>query len=125
MPGTRIIAFVICHAFWLAFAAAAAEPEVNEEDLRPGLVAVYRDRGKPAPRKVFQLEPTIALALRAGEAPHPRLAADGGTARWDGFIKILRTGVYQFSANLRGRFTLHIAGKKVLTAEAKAESAAF
>ena len=46
------------------------------------------------------MEPTIALALRAGEAIHPRLAADA-SARWNGYLKILRPGPYRFTATLR------------------------
>ena len=53
----------------------AAEPEVSEEDLKPGLIATHRDDTKPTPAEVVQLQPTIALALKAGEAVHPRLSS--------------------------------------------------
>ena len=55
---------------------AAAADGVDAGALRPGLVASYRDAARPATNEVVRLEPTIALALKAGEAPHPRLAAD-------------------------------------------------
>jgi mono/diheme cytochrome c family protein len=103
----------------LLFAADPARPAgVEVEDLRPGLVAVYRDAARP-PREVMQLEPTIAVSLNAGEAPHPRLAANGGTARWEGYLKIVRPGLYRFTAIVRGRFRLSIGGKEVLAGEVK------
>src|SRR6267378_4778432 len=93
--------------------ATGAEPEGKEEDLRPGLVATYRDTAKPAPVEIVQLEPTTALALKAGEAPHPRLAADGGSVRWEGYVKILRPGPYRFRAMLRGKLRVTVGGKAV------------
>lgn len=98
---------------------ANAQP-VNETDLRPGLAATFRDSGKG---EVVQLEPTIGLALKAGEAAHPRLSADGGSVRWEGFVNVLRAGNYRFSATLRGKFTLRIGDKEVLAAETKGENA--
>jgi hypothetical protein len=86
-------------------------------------VVTYRDPARPKsaqvaqPVEVVQLEPTIALNLKAGESPHPRLAPDGGTVRWEGYVNILRPGAYRFSVRLRGRFRLLVAGKDVLTAE--------
>src|SRR2546423_13095402 len=90
--------------------------DVNEEDLRPGLVATYTDN---AGRQVVQLEPTIALALQAGEAPHPRLAGGGGTARWGGYLKTPRAGVYQFHAIVRGRLLFKNDDKVGLAADAQ------
>ncbi len=77
------------------------------EDLRPGLVATYRDDARPVPREVVCLEPAVGLALKAGEAPHPRLGAGGGTARFD--------------MRLRGRFRLEVAGREVLAGEVRRE----
>jgi cytochrome c2 len=84
-------------------------------------VATYRD-DKPA-AEVVQLEPTIALSLGRGEAPHPRLSAEGGTFRWEGYLNILRAGDYQFSAALRGKLRLTVAGKEVLRGEVTGEKA--
>lgn len=112
-------------ALGIAFATAGlsqAEPAVNEEDLRPGLVATYRDAAKPAPVEIVQLDPTIALALKAGEAPHPRLAADGGSVRWTGYLKVLRPGPYRFRALLRGGLRVTVGGMEVLAAEGKDEA---
>jgi mono/diheme cytochrome c family protein len=99
--------------------ATAAGPSVEIEELRPGLLATFRDNTKPTPREVLQLEPTIALSLKTGEAPHPRLAADGGTVSYRGYLNVLRPSAYRFSALLRGKFRLTVAGKEVLSAEGK------
>ena len=45
-----------------------AGQEVEPEDLKPGLVATFRDSGGT---EVFRLEPTIALNLAPGESPTP------------------------------------------------------
>jgi mono/diheme cytochrome c family protein len=92
---------------------------VDAEELRPGLVATYRDASNGASTEIAQLEPTVALALQAGEAPHPRLAADGGTVHWDGYLNVVRAGTYRFRVGLHGRFRLSVAGKEVLACEAK------
>jgi mono/diheme cytochrome c family protein len=92
---------------------------VEPEDLRRGLVTTWRDAAQPRPGEVVRLEPVIALALKAGEAPHPRLRADGGSVRWQGHVNILRRGAYRFQVLLRGRFRLDISGKQVLAAEVR------
>jgi cytochrome c553 len=89
-------------------AGNGAGPE--PEELRRGLVASFDDGAA----KVVRLEPTVALAFNAGEAPHPRLKADGGTASWDGYINLLRTGTYRFSARLRGEVVVKVGDKEVL-----------
>jgi PA14 domain len=93
--------------------------EIEHAALKPGLVAAYRDSGKPSMEATL-LEPTIALNLAAGEAPHPRLSADGGTYRWTGYLRVLRNGEYRFAATLRGSFRLKIGGKEVFAAESTA-----
>ncbi len=90
-----------------------------ETDLRRGLVAVYRDDARPLPREVVRIEPVVALALKAGEAPHPRLAGSGGSARWQGFLSVARADKYRFDVRLRGRFRLEVAGQEVLAAEVR------
>src|SRR4051812_18916437 len=52
----------------IASAANAIEPS----DLKPGLVASYRDPRNDAPSpSVTRLEPTVAITLAKGESPHP------------------------------------------------------
>lgn len=93
-------------------APALAQDEIDVEKLRPGLIATFRDTKSAV--EIVRVEPAIALMLKGGETVHPRLAAHGGTARWDGYINILRPGTYRFSANLWGKFRLQIQGKDVL-----------
>jgi cytochrome c551/c552 len=119
--------------WWLALSfcvvmgrpAPSAEPAIEPEDLRRGLVTTYLDSVKPTAAEVMRLEPGIALALKTGEASHPRLQADGGTVRWQGYVNILRRGEYRFQVRLRGRFQLQVAGKRVMAAEVKDEKPAL
>jgi cytochrome c2 len=104
--------------------AAEAQPQVEPKQLRPGVIVTHRGGGKK-PVAVIQLEPTIALALRASEAPHPRLAADGGGAHYQGYLLVERAGTYQFSATLRGKMRLSVGGKEVLSATADGATAAI
>jgi len=111
----------------LLFAAlpATADDAVDADLLRPGLAAVYRDAAKPTANEVVCREPTIALALSPGEAPHPRLGAEGGSARWGGYLRIPRAGEYQFRAVVRGQFRLTIGGQEALAAEVTDETPAL
>jgi cytochrome c len=93
-----------------------AAAQVNREDLRPGLVAVYRDN---AGNEVTQLDTAIAVALKGDEAAHPRLAVQGSTTTWEGYINVFRPSDYTFSVLLRGKFKLTIDGKDVVSAEVK------
>src|SRR5688500_612409 len=86
--------------------AGDAAPEA--EDLRRGLVATYRDQAKPAAAEIVRLEPTIALRLQGSESLHPRLLADGLTARWQGYVTVFRPGEYRFHVRLRGQLKLAI-----------------
>jgi mono/diheme cytochrome c family protein len=109
---------------WSLFGAAvwwllAATAWGAEADLRRGLVATYRDDARPTAREVVRIEPTVALALKAGEAPHSRLSGTDGTARWQGLLTVARGGKYRFDVRLRGRFRLEIAGREVLAAEVR------
>jgi mono/diheme cytochrome c family protein len=98
---------------------------VDPDNLRPGLVAVYRDTAGPTPTEVYQRDPTIAVNWKAGESAHPRLAADGGSARWEGYVNVLRPGPYRFSVWLRGKFRLRVTGREVLAAEVTGAAAAL
>jgi cytochrome c553 len=99
-------------------AARAADKEIDVEDLKPGLLATFRDNAKP-PHETSRLEPTIALHLKAGEGPHPRLAADGGTYVWKGYVNLLRAGDYRFQVRLRGKLTIRIGLREVFAAEVR------
>ena len=95
----------------LGTAARAVEPS----ELKPGLVAAYSEPRKDrAPLLVTRLEPTPALKLAKGEAPHPRLAGLG-SAKWTGYINITRPGKYSFDAHVtNGNVEVKLGGKPVL-----------
>jgi cytochrome c551/c552 len=111
-------------ALFLLVGGAVRSADVDIDDLKPGLIATHQDAAK-TPRQVVRLEPTVALNLKAGEATHPRLSADGGSIVWKGHINILRAGNYRFQANLRGKLRLTIDGKEVFAAEVRDEKAAL
>lgn len=71
------------------------QADVDVENLVPGLVTTYRDGNSP-PHEFVALEPTVALNLKADEAPHPRLNGANGTYVWKGYINLLRAGNYRF-----------------------------
>jgi mono/diheme cytochrome c family protein len=108
--------------------AAAVEPS----DLKPGLVATFQGSdprpsapsppGSAAPT-VTRLEPTVALSLAAGEAPHPKLAGLR-SAVWKGYVNVVRPGKYTFSANVaNGTLRLKVGGRAVLEATGSAPAA--
>src|SRR5262245_30129273 len=90
---------------------ALGTPAVAADALRPGLIANHRDTARPVAAEVIRLEPTIALSLKPGEAAHPRLAAEGGGVRWEGYLNVVRAGNYRFRAFIRGRLRLTVGGK--------------
>jgi mono/diheme cytochrome c family protein len=97
------------------------DPNVDQDKLRPGLVTMYRDKAV----EMSRLEPTIALSLGADEAPDPRLRSEAGTIQWRGYVNILRPGTYRFSALLRGKFTVEVAGKVMLAGDVSGPRAAL
>lgn len=99
-----------------------ARAQVDADDLRLGLIGIYRDVTKPTAMEIVQLDPHIALHLNKGDAPHPRLAASGGNYRWEGYLNVLRAGEYQFSVALRGKVRVLVGNKEVLSAENLADS---
>lgn len=107
-----------------ALFAGTAARGVEPSDLKPGLVAAHLPQHKgPPPPPVVRLEPTVALALKAGETPHPKLDGFQG-ATWKGYINITRPGKYAFSANvLNGTLRVKVGGKEVLTCTADAKPA--
>jgi len=94
----------------------AQAPDID--DLARGLVATVTDG-----TTIHRLEPTVAVALKAGEAPHPRLGSAGGKYEWKGYVNLLRAGKYRFSAQLRGAVTVRVGDATVLHAEAKDDAA--
>ena len=123
MPGTRITRRLLTLALFtglLATASRASADEPKVADLHHGLVATYRDASKT---EIQRLEPTVALALKAGESAHPRLDGKSETVEWKGYLNVLRGGNYRFRVRLIGDFKLSIAGKEVLKLKATDEKA--
>src|SRR5687767_14986129 len=102
----------------LLSAVFAAQGQVESDQLRRGLVVTHRDEART---ELVRLEPTVALNLKAGDAPHPRLSAGSGSALWEGFINLTRADTYRFRVHLRGAFKLKIGAKDVLNVESKGE----
>jgi cbb3-type cytochrome oxidase cytochrome c subunit len=114
----RYRAFLL--ALTLALGASAANA-IEPSDLKPGLIATYRDKADGGAREVVRLEPTVAITLAKGEAPHPSLAS-GGVMGWKGHINFARAGKYKFDATVEGgKLAVKVSGKDVLGAEFQAE----
>jgi mono/diheme cytochrome c family protein len=111
MPASRVFAPLALLAGILLPVLPVHADDPTPGDLRRGLLAFYRD-GEA--KSVRQLEPTIALALKSGEAPDPRLNGKSETVSWKGYLNIVRGGDYRFSVRLQGKFTLSVGGKKIL-----------
>lgn len=116
--------FAAVAALSLLAGAASHTFAVDVEDLKPGLVAIYRDGAKP-PVEIVRLEPTVALNWKANETAHPRLAAEGGSVEWQGHVNVLRAGTYRLSATLRGKLQVSVGGKDVLSVESAGDVASL
>ncbi|MFO0798085.1 MAG: hypothetical protein U0804_11470 [Gemmataceae bacterium] len=92
----------------LAPAARAVEPS----DLKPGLVATYKDA---AGQSLVRLDPAPAVSLAAGEAVHPRQKGLD-TATWTGFVNVTRAGKYRFSATVAGKVAVTVGGRMAFAA---------
>lgn len=104
----------------------SAAPAVDPADLKPGLVVTFSEAADgPSGASVTRLEPTVALALGAGESPHPRMRG-AGLGWWRGYVNITRPGKYKLSANLRGGdVSVKVNGKPVLVGRAAADLTAI
>lgn len=81
----------------------------EEEELARGLIATYT-----AGETITTLEPGVALSLKSGEAPHPRLDATEGKYTWQGYLNLLTKGKYRFTAHLRGGVIVKVGDQVVL-----------
>ncbi len=101
--------------------AAGFAQAVKRSDLKPGLIFTAADAAGPATATV-RLEPAVAIQLKAGETPHPRMTS-GDTLTWAGYVQVITPGKYTFSASLLGKLDVTIDGKSVLTGEVKGDDA--
>lgn len=115
MSATRRLLFALFSLAW-SQAPGFGQQELPVEKLRPGLVVTHRDGTGLAAGEIVQVEPTIALVLKSGEAAHPRLHPRG-TTRWEGYVNVFRPGIYRLSATLDGQVRVRLQGKEVLQAK--------
>ncbi len=123
MPGNNLRGLMSVTIPASPAAEAPTAAAVDPAELKPGLIAEYREReaGGQAGRRLHRLEPTVALLLGAGESVHPQLK-DLGTARWWGHVNLTRAGAYRFSADLQGgSITVRLGGQVVLQGRADAQ----
>jgi mono/diheme cytochrome c family protein len=108
--------------FVMLYLAASSNGQVDPDNLKRGLVARHTDTYRT---EIVRLEPTVALSLKAGESPHPRLSPEGSTTRWQGYINIVQAGSYRFRVHLRGRVRILLGAREILAAEVKEDKPAF
>ncbi len=98
--------------------------EIEAEDLLRGIIAKYQDNATP-PNTIQMIESIVGFNLGENQSPHPRLSANGGIYRYDGYIKIMRNGAYSFAANLRGSVVVKINDRIVFQNECKSAKAEY
>jgi cytochrome c551/c552 len=86
--------------------------DVEPDDLRPGLVAVYRSRVDPT-AVLTRIEPKPAFFL-GDSRPHPRLPAGPFEATWTGVLLLKEKAPVSFDALVGGAVTLEVDGATVL-----------
>lgn len=101
--------------------SAVAQP-INRADLKSGLIFTAKD-APPSTFSLTRLDPSVALTLAAGEAPHPR-STGGESFSWSGYINITLPGKYKFDAVLLGKLRVTIAGKEVFSGESAGKNPA-
>jgi len=106
----------LCGLFLLlVVAAASAQDEAAEENpYRPGLVATYSAGGRTATR----VDETIAFDWQDATTD-PRLPAGEFSAVWRGRLWMQAPGTYQLFCYVQGSVEIKLAGKSVVSGEAK------
>ena len=104
----------------LLLGAAQQQPlTVSGEDLRPGLVAVYRSLAKDGGTLTrIDLKPAFTLGHTS---PHPRIAPGPFEAVWTGILQILDDDALTFSGYVGGEAKVTVDGEIVLDARGKNE----
>lgn len=95
--------------------------DVEPEDLRPGLVAIYNSPvDKAASLSRIDSRPAFTLGH---SSIHPRIPPGPFEARWSGVILVNDAGPIRFEAFLCGEATVEIDGVMVLTGRGERETA--
>ncbi|MBY0523030.1 MAG: hypothetical protein K2R98_06510 [Gemmataceae bacterium] len=95
--------------------------DVELEDLRPGLLAVYRS---PADKDavLHRIDAKPAFTLGHG-SPHPRLPAGPFEVTWTGVLFLKETAPVSFSALVGGEVTMEVDGVTVLQGRGESDTA--
>ncbi|MBI3464006.1 MAG: hypothetical protein HY000_13250, partial [Planctomycetes bacterium] len=93
--------------------------ELEEDELAPGLVAIYRslDKDHAAPQ-VARIDPKPAFTW-GDSSPHPRIPPGPFEVVWTGVISLYERGEIRFGAYLGGDATVVIDGETVLQARGR------
>jgi cytochrome c2 len=97
------------HVALAALLAAAVQERVNGEDLRAGLVAVYRGGGA----ELHRIDARPAFTLGAS-SPHPRIPPGPFEAEWTGLLLVQEADTIAFDAAVGGELRLEVDGVTVL-----------
>jgi glucose/arabinose dehydrogenase len=120
------VAWVVVTVAWLIGVplATADEPtgplDVEPDDVRPGLVAVYRSPGDGG-ATLYRTDPRPAFTL-GSSSPHPRIAAGPFEVTWSGFLQIHDDGPIRFDAHVGGALSVEVDGITVLSGEGRPET---
>src|SRR4051812_33227026 len=80
----------------LSVAGEGGPVDVDPEELKPGLVGVYRSL-TPDMAVLHKVDPKLAFAL-SDSTPHPRIPPGPFEVAWSGLIKVQDSGPIAFSA---------------------------
>jgi mono/diheme cytochrome c family protein/glucose/arabinose dehydrogenase len=123
----RCLSSVLLVASWFVTGpfASADEPEgpldVDPEEVRAGLIAVYRPLGVETP-PLYQIDPKPAFAL-GRSSPHPRVPDGPFEVAWTGILQVNDPGPLTFRAFLAGELEMVVDGVTVLRGLGRSETA--
>src|SRR5262249_35828424 len=97
------------------------KPEVEPEDLPPGLVAHYQSlTDKSATLHRIDAKPAFHLGL---SSPHPRIPPGPFTVAWTGTLHLKDPAPITFDAFVCGEMTVEVDGDSVLKGRGETETA--
>ena len=108
-PISIFAALILC----IAGSGLFARENADEPLYTPGLLQCFSpaDKAKGADCRIARL---VALHSPAGNTPSPFLDAEPLEVEWRGFLDIDLADDFTFTIEGRGRFTLTLAGKKII-----------
>jgi cytochrome c551/c552 len=100
--------------------AKPAPLDVELEDLRPGLVAIYRSLADPG-ASLSRIDARPAFTL-GHSSPHPRIPSGPFSAEWTGVLFLKETAPISFDASVAGELTMEVDGVTVLQGRGEHET---